>query len=1113
LQQVRLNLSEFVALYAQHPQIKHIAKWMRSASSALRISGLQTSAKALAVATLSNEKTPPLFVIENDADTAAYFYHDLTQLLGNETVYFFPSSYRNSLKIGTKDTSNEILRTETLAKISAGKAAIVVSYPEAIAEKIISGKTLKANALNLTVGELTDTNLITAYLQKQGFIQVDFVYEPGQFSIRGSIFDIFSYSFERPYRIDFFGDEIESIRTFDIEKQLSLENKKSITVLPNISEIKTDRKSFFEFIGKESIFIFNNVLFVKGKINQLYDNLLTKLNQSNTLPDLHAQLIVGDEFLNCLSAFRTIEIGTKQFFKSAQEIEFQTSAQPIFHKNFDLLSEQCKSYLQKGYRLYICSDSVKQTDRIAAIFKDRNENINFTPVVKTLHEGFIDHDLSICCFTDHQIFDRFHKFSLRSDQAKIGKMAQALKDLSQFRIGDYVVHIDHGVGKFGGLFKTEINGKQQEVIKLIYKDNDIIFVSIHGLHRISKYKSKEGAEPTINKLGTGAWERLKERTKTKVKDIARDLIKLYTQRKAQEGFRFSPDSYLQQELEASFLYEDTPDQSKATADIKHDMESARPMDRLVCGDVGFGKTEVAMRAAFKAATDGKQVAVLVPTTVLALQHYHTFTDRFKNFPIKIEYLSRAKKSDEVKKILAELKEGKIDVIIGTHKIVGKNVQFKDLGLLIIDEEQKFGVSIKEKLKQMKVNVDTLTLTATPIPRTLQFSLMGARDLSIINTPPPNRFPIITEVINFDEEIVKKAIIHEIERNGQVFVVNNRVQNLYVLQNTLKRLVPEARTAVAHGQMQPNELEETIMDFINYDYDILIATTIVESGVDIPNVNTIIINNAHMFGLSDLHQLRGRVGRSNRKAYCYLIAPPLSDITDDARRRLQAIETFAELGSGFNIAMQDLDIRGAGNILGSEQSGFIADLGYETYQKILNEAMIELREMEFKDLFDEKEKNDGQYNYVTDCQIESDLELLFPTWYIENVSERMALYRELDNISTPAELEAYKQRLIDRFGKIPPESEDLMKILPLRWNALKLGIERLVLKQGRMIAYLVSDIASPFYQSNTFGDIINYIANHPRNCQIKEVNHKRSVDFGHITSIDKALAILDAILKK
>ena len=783
------------------------------------------------------------------------------------------------------------------------------------------------------------------------------------------------------------------------------------------------------------------------------------------------------------------------------------SVQPIFHKNFDLVTEQFTKYLTEGYTLYISSDSKKQIDRISSIFEERGTNIPFTPILKTLHEGFIDHDLRLCCFTDHQIFDRFHKFTLRSDMARAGKVAMTLKELNQFKVGDYVVHIDHGVGKFGGLLTTNINGRTQEVIKLIFKDDDVIFVSIHALHRISKYKSKEGEEPRINKLGTGAWERLKERTKSKVKDIARDLIKLYSQRIAQKGFEYGPDCYLQQELEASFIYEDTPDQIKSTADIKRDMESERPMDRLVCGDVGFGKTEVAIRAAFKAVTNGKQVAVLVPTTVLALQHYKTFSERLKQFPCTVEYISRAKSTKQVKDILQRLSKGEIDILVGTHKIVGKDIQFKDLGLLVIDEEQKFGVAIKERLKQLKVNVDTLTLTATPIPRTLQFSLMGARDLSIINTPPPNRYPVFTEVIDFDEAIIKEAINKEMERNGQVFFINNRVQNIYLLAEKLRKLVPEARIAVAHGQMPPAQLETTIMDFINYDYDVLLATTVVESGIDMPNVNTIIVNKANLFGLSDLHQLRGRVGRSNKKAYCYLIAPPMKELTDDARRRLQAIETFADLGSGFNIAMQDLDIRGAGNMLGAEQSGFIADLGYETYQKILNEAMTELREEEFAELFvDEPRKT----TFVSECQIESDLNLMFPSDYILNVSERMTLYRELDNLNDEKSLQDFETRLIDRFGPVPSPAKDLMTLLRIRWRALQLGIERIVLKNGRMTLYLVGKDTSPYYQSSAFTALLTYIGAHPHACRLGEKDGKRFATFSSVNYASEAYAIFEDI---
>ncbi|MDR0810686.1 MAG: transcription-repair coupling factor, partial [Paludibacter sp.] len=811
--------------------------------------------------------------------------------------------------------------------------------------------------------------------------------------------------------------------------------------------------------------------------------------------------------------FRKIEFAEKSFFHTKNKIDFNISIQPIFHKNFDLVAENLKKLLRDGYTLYILSDSVKQTDRIAAIFADRGDSIEFQAVKNTIHEGFIDNDLSIAIYTDHQIFDRFHKYQLRTDNTRHGKAVLTLKELNQFQLGDYLVHIDHGIGVFGGLVRTNVNGTMQEMVKLVYQNNDIIFVSIHSLHRISKYKGKEGEPPRINKLGSGAWERLKERTKSKVKDIARELIKLYAARKSEQGFGFSPDGYMQHELEVSFIYEDTPDQLKSTADVKRDMESSLPMDRLICGDVGFGKTEVAMRAAFKAATDGKQTAVLVPTTVLALQHYNSFKERFKNFPVTVEYLSRAKSTIQTKEVLEKLKEGKIDIIIGTHKLVGKSVKFKDLGLLVIDEEQKFGVSVKEKLKEIKVNVDTLTMTATPIPRTLQFSLMGARDLSIISTPPPNRFPIQTEIHTFDEDVIREAIQLEMSRNGQVFFVNNRIQSIYNIENLVRKLVPGCRVAVGHGQMPPDRLEEIIVDFINYDYDVLVSTTIIESGVDIPNVNTIIINSAQNFGLSDLHQLRGRVGRSNRKAYCYLLAPELSLLTIEARRRLQALETFAELGSGFNIAMQDLDIRGAGNMLGAEQSGFIADLGYETYQRILNEAVMELKNDEFAELYADETVNtlEGAM-YVTDCQIDTDMELLFGQDYIENVSERITLYQELDNLKNEAELLEYEKRLEDRFGKIPEKAESLMQVVRLRWLSMRYGIEKLVLKNNRMTAFLVANELSNYYKSDNFGKLLRYLTQHPHHCQLREQNGKRSIVIERIPTIEKALAVMQEIDK-
>jgi transcription-repair coupling factor (superfamily II helicase) len=1109
-----LTLSDFQQLYAHHPQVKALVQWASSLESNLKISGLSGSSSALVIASLFRAKPNTQIIVMDDADEAAYLYNDLKQILSTEEVFFFPSSFKRAIKLSQLDTSNEILRTEVLNRLANVSAPIVlVTYPESLMQKVVSAQSIKNRMLRMRVGESLGIDFVTEMLLEYGFERVDFVYEPGQFSVRGSIVDIFSFANELPYRCDFFGDEIESIRIFDIETQLSQEKKSEIIIIPDLQLDKVSpHVSFFEFIPANSWFTFSNVGFARERINQLYDEALVKANETeHKTPHLAKTQITGDDFVKRLETFRVFELGVKSYFHAKSTIHFDTSPQPIFHKNFDLVSDNLNQKLDDGYKLYILSDSVKQTDRIAAIFADRGVTIPFQPIKNTLHEGFVDHDLSLLCYTDHQIFDRFHKFQLKTDKTRLGKVVMTLKELNQFQIGDYMVHVDHGVGTFGGLVRTNVNGKMQEMVKLIYKDDDIIFVSIHALHRISKYKGKEGEAPRINKLGSGAWERLKERTKSKVKDIARELIKLYAKRKAELGFQYSPDSYLQQELEASFIYEDTPDQVKATADVKKDMESTLPMDRLVCGDVGFGKTEVAMRAAFKAATDGKQVAVLVPTTVLALQHYNSFKDRFKDFPVTVDYLSRARSSVQSKEVLERLVKGEIDIIIGTHKLVGKSVKFKDLGLLVIDEEQKFGVTVKEKLKEMKVNVDTLTMTATPIPRTLQFSLMGARDLSIINTPPPNRYPVQTEIHLFDEDVIREAIQLEMNRNGQVFFVNNRIQSIYNIEGMIKRLVPGCRVAVGHGQMPADKLEEIIVDFIDYEYDVLVATTIIESGIDIPNANTIIINSAHNFGLSDLHQLRGRVGRSNRKAFCYLMAPEMSLLTPEARRRLQALETFAELGSGFNIAMQDLDIRGAGNMLGAEQSGFIADLGYETYQKILNEAVHELKDEEFADLYaDERAANAGSTAFVTDCQIDSDLEVLFSGDYIENVSERISLYRELDNITNEDELLEFENRLEDRFGKIPVEGKSLILVVRLRWLAMRYGIEKLVLKNERMTAFLVSNPQSPYYSSPMFGALLQYMTSHPRQSQLREQNNRRSVIFSGVTTVERAWEILNSV---
>ena len=1048
-----MDITELQHIYASHPNVKGLARHLENSSvRTFFLGGLHASASPLFFSSyLKNAAWTTVFIL-NDMEEAGYFYHDLIQINGEENVLFFPSSYRRAIKYGQKDAGNEILRTEVLSRIQKGDHVCIVTCPEAVAEKVVSSKELSNRTLKLEVGEHTEVDTIMDILADFGFERVDYVYEPGQYALRGSIVDVFSYASEYPYRIDFFGDEIDSIRTFEVDTQLSKERKQSIAIVPELSVSGSGEfVSFFDFIPRNSILAMKDFFWVREHIDKIHEDAVSPLalaadeEHKTELLNIAKNLIDGGEFMMQSLNFRRIEFGNKPTGTPQATLTFDTQAQPIFHKNFELVSSCFREFIEKGYTLYICTDSEKQAKRLKDIFEERGDNIHFTYVNKTLHEGFTDHTLKGCFFTDHQIFDRFHKYNLRSDRARSGKVALTLKELSQFEPGDYVVHIDHGIGKFAGLVRLPNGNTTQEVIKLIYQNDDVVFVSIHSLHKISKYKGKEGEPPRINKLGTGAWEKIKEKTKSKIKDIARDLIKLYSQRKQEQGYAYTPDSFLQHELEASFIYEDTPDQLKATNDVKADMESNRPMDRLVCGDVGFGKTEVAVRAAFKAATDNKQVAVLVPTTVLAYQHYQTFSERLKEFPCKVEYLSRARSAKDTSRILKELANGEIQILIGTHKLIGKSVKFKDLGLLIIDEEQKFGVSVKEKLRQLKVNVDTLTMTATPIPRTLQFSLMGARDLSVIQTPPPNRYPIQTEVHTFNEEIITEAINFEMSRNGQVFFVNNRIQNLQELKTLIQRNIPDCRVCIGHGQMKPEELEKIIYDFVNYDYDVLLATTIIESGIDIPNANTIIINAAQNFGLSDLHQMRGRVGRSNRKAFCYLLAPPLTSLTPEAKRRLQAIENFSDLGSGIHIAMQDLDIRGAGNMLGAEQSGFIADLGYETYQKILAEAVKELKEDEFSELYQEElqaageEKISGE-DFVSECQVESDLELLFPNEYIPSSSERMLLYRELDSLELDKDLTDFKSRLEDRFSKVPPEGEELLRIVPLRRLAKRLGAE-------------------------------------------------------------------------
>ncbi len=1074
----------------------------------ISLDGLEGSSVAFALLHLL-QLPGASFVVANDSDEAGYLFHDIEQIEKGEHVVFFPSGYKRDIKYGQIDAPAGIMRTDVLNRLKRKEPLLVVTYPEALAEKVVPEKVLEKNTLHITRSEPVDVSFVGSALREYGFKKVDYVYEPGQYAVRGSILDVFSYSNEYPYRIDFFGEDVESIRTFDVETQLSRENLEEVYIIPNVCNQVEKGISILDFIEKNTCIAFRDVQWTLARIRATAGETLAEQALLTEEVDTHAmeKVVDADLFARQIEEFRWVEYGKHSLQQPQATITYHCSLQGIYHKNFELVSESFSRLIADGYSLYITSDSEKQTDRLRDIFGERGDEIKFVPVLRTLHEGFVDNDLRICCFTDHQIFDRFHKYSLKSDRARSGKMALSLRELQQIEVGDYLVHVDHGIGQFGGLTHTEIAGKRQEAIKVIYKNGDLIYVSIHSLHKLSKYRSKEGEAPKLNRLGTGAWERMKERTKSKMKDIARDLIKLYAARREEKGFAFSPDNFMQHELEASFIYEDTPDQLKATQEVKADMESARPMDRLICGDVGFGKTEVAIRAAFKAACDNKQVAVLVPTTVLAFQHYRTFTERLKEFPVRIEYLSRARKAADVKALLKELADGKINILIGTHRIIGKDVKFKDLGLLIIDEEQKFGVAVKEKLKQMKVNVDTLTMSATPIPRTLQFSLMGARDLSAITTPPANRYPILTEVHTFGEDIIREAINFEMSRNGQLFFVNNQIESLYTLRDLIKRLVPDARVVVGHGQMPPAELEKVIMDFVHYDYDVLLATTIIENGIDMPNANTIIINQAQNFGLSELHQLRGRVGRSNRKAFCYLLVPPQQTFTEEARRRLQAIESFSDLGSGIHIAMQDLDIRGAGNLLGAEQSGFIADLGYETYQKILQEAVEELKTQEFSELYYGDGSVSENREYVSDCQFESDLELMLPDDYVPQEAERISLYRELDGLEQEREVAAFCERLRDRFGAIPAVTLDLVQVVNLRRVAKELGFEKVSLKQGKMYLYFVGDEHKAYYQSEVFGRVLNYLQQNPRRCKLRELGGRRSMVVQSVSTVLEAVQIL------
>ena len=1080
--------------------------------------GLAGSAVAMLLTSLPARKEPML-VIGDSQDDAGYLYFDLCRLVGEPAVGMLPSGYKRDIKYGQADEPSRVLRTETLNRIASGSLRFIVSYPEALSELVASRKSIADHTIKFVKGSTADREQVEQWLRENGFKEEDYVYEPGHYAVRGSILDIFGYSNELPYRIDFFGDEIDSIRTFNVETQLSEQRFDEIAITSSVSQYSRG-ESLLDYIEPSTTIAIRDLSLTVSRIRAIASEEFSQSAMIANEGDANAmkQVVDAEDFAQKIETFRILEFSSAANLpkEAKAAIDFDCSPQGIYHKNFDLISESFTRLIADGYTLYILSDNEKQFDRLRAIFADRGDDISFVPVNSTLHEGFVDHVAKMCVFTDHQIFDRFHKYTLKSDRARSGKLALSLKELSQIEVGDYIVHVDHGVGVFAGLLRTDVGGRTQEMIKLVYKNNDIIFVSIHALHKLAKYRGKEGVAPKIDRIGSGAWNKVKERTKSKLKDIARDLIRLYAARKEEKGHAFAPDSYLQQELEASFIYEDTPDQLTATQAVKADMESERPMDRLICGDVGFGKTEVAIRAAFKAAADSKQVAVLVPTTVLAYQHYNTFSERLKDFPVRIDYLSRARSAKQVKEILADLAEGKIDIIIGTHKLIGKSVKFKDLGLLIIDEEQKFGVAVKEKLKQLKVNIDTLTMSATPIPRTLQFSLMGARDLSAINTPPANRYPIVTTVTALSDDIVSEAINFELARNGQVFFVNNRIEGLHELEAMIKRLVPDARTVLAHGQMPPDRLEKAIVDFAAHDYDVLLATTIVESGVDMPNVNTIIINNAQNFGLSELHQLRGRVGRSSRKAFCYLTVPPQLPLSPVARRRLQAIESFSDLGAGIHIAMQDLDIRGAGNLLGAEQSGFIADLGYETYQKILKEAVMELRTEEFSGVLTADThtvvQDDSEPEYVADCTIESDLELLLPAWYVPQESERISLYQELDSIERELDVKAFRSRLEDRFGKVPKETLELLRIPRLRRLARRLGVEKVVIKQSTMYLYFVGENNIAYYQSPMFGRLLNYLQQNPRRVKIRERNGRRSFAIADVETVEAAVDILQSVIE-
>ncbi|WP_029034496.1 transcription-repair coupling factor [Salinimicrobium terrae] len=1117
-----MSKSSIAQSFAQSAQQLELGKALVLPRNNVQLKGLVGSALSFVVANAFEEAEKPFLLIFNDKEEAAYYLNDLEQLLGDKNVLFYPGSYRRPYQLEETDNANVLLRAEVLNRInSRKKPAIIITYPDALFEKVVTRKELEKNTLKIKVGDELSIDFVNEVMFEYKFKRGDFVTEPGEFSVRGGILDVFSFSNDEPYRIEFFGDEVESIRTFDVETQLSTDQVKKITVIPNVEHkrLQEVRESFLKYISDKTVIfsqdpslMFDRIDKLFSKAEEAFKNLSEEIKHNEPEELFCNSALLKEQ----MQEYSLVVTNSHQTLKQVQgegevqDIEFKTKPQPSFNKNFELLIQNLRENSEDGYTNYIFCVSEQQAKRFHDIFDDMEGEVKYKTVVLSMYQGFIDDTSKMVCYTDHQIFERYHKFHLKDGYAK--KQAITLKELTNLEVGDYVTHIDHGIGKFGGLQKIDVEGKKQEAIKLIYGERDILYLSIHSLHKISKYNGKDGKPPKIYKLGSNAWKNLKQKTKARVKHIAFNLIELYAKRRLQKGFAYGPDSYLQHELEASFLYEDTPDQSTATADVKADMENERPMDRLVCGDVGFGKTEVAIRAAFKAVDNGKQVAVLVPTTILAFQHYKTFTERLKDFPVTVDYLNRFRTAKERRTTLEELENGKVDIVIGTHQLVNKAVKFKDLGLLVVDEEQKFGVAVKDKLKTIKENVDTLTLTATPIPRTLQFSLMAARDLSTITTAPPNRYPIESHVIRFSEETIRDAISYEIQRGGQVFFIHNRVENIKEVAGMIQRLVPDAKIGIGHGQMEGKKLEQLMLRFMNGEFDVLVSTTIVESGLDVPNANTIFINNANNFGLSDLHQMRGRVGRSNKKAFCYFITPPYSAMTDDARKRITALEQFSELGSGFNIAMKDLEIRGAGDLLGGEQSGFINEIGFDTYQKILNEAIEELKENEFRDLYEGKDTEDK--DYVKDTQIDTDFELLFPDDYINNISERLNLYTQLNNLKTEEELQKFEAELVDRFGELPAEAEDLLNSVRIKWIASKIGLEKIVMKQGKLIGYFIADQQSRFYQSKAFTRVLQYVQTHPHSCTMKEKKTRSGLrlllTFERVNSVDKALKVLQPL---